>query len=65
MLEALNQYNLPNALVAELLAANPTAAKSDNIREAIDSRPVPFDEWHQEMVMAGATRPPAASSMCT
>jgi len=55
MLEALNQYNLPNALVAEILAANPTAAKSDNVRDAMDSRPVPFDEWQREMVMAGAT----------
>jgi hypothetical protein len=55
MPEALNQYNLPNALVAEILAANPTAAKSDNIREAMDSRPVPFDEWQREMVLAGAT----------
>jgi len=50
---ALDQYNLPNALLTQVLASNPSAAKSDNIRKAMDDRLEPFDEWQEEQIMAG------------
>lgn len=53
MLEAIEQYNLPNVLLAEILASNPSAAKSDKIMESLDNRLIPFDEYQRNMVLQG------------
>lgn len=53
MIEALNQYNLPNVLLYQILASNPSAAKSDRIVELMDNKPIPFDEYQKQQVMLG------------
>jgi hypothetical protein len=37
------------------LASNPSAAKSDRIRDLMDSKPLPFDEYQKAQVMLGLT----------
>jgi hypothetical protein len=53
MLEAIEQYNLPNALLAEILASNPSAAKNDEIKDAVENRMTPFDEYQKAMLLQG------------
>jgi hypothetical protein len=55
MLEAIAQYNLPNVLLAEILASNPSAAKSDEIIDAVENRMTPFDEYQKAMLLQGLT----------
>jgi hypothetical protein len=51
----LNQYNLPNVLLYQILASNPSAAKSDRIRDLMDSKPIPFNEYQKAQVLLGLT----------
>ena len=45
MIAALHQYNLPNILLSQILASNPAAAKSEDIKELIENRLIPFTEY--------------------
>jgi hypothetical protein len=53
MIAALQQHSLPNILLAQILASNPSAAKSDEIKGLIDNRLIPFSEYEKEQIMLG------------
>jgi hypothetical protein len=55
MLEALDKFELPNVLLTEILASNPTAAKSNEVQRGVANRIIPFDEYQQELINEGLT----------
>lgn len=46
---------LPNAMVRDVLVANPQSAKNTEIMDAIDERFEPMPEWMKEQVMEGVS----------
>ncbi len=53
LMEALEQYTLPNALLVEILASNPQSAKSNEIVDKMNNRMIPFTEYQRQMIMNG------------
>jgi photosystem II stability/assembly factor-like uncharacterized protein len=54
MKSAINKENvLPNAMVRDVLVANPQSAKNAEVMEAVDERFEPMPEWMKEQVMLG------------
>lgn len=53
LMEALASYELPNVLLTEILSSNPTAAKDPTIRQQINDRLIPFDEYQKMMIDQG------------
>jgi hypothetical protein len=46
---------LPNAMVRDVLVANPQSAKSSEIMDAVDERFEPMPEWMKEQVLEGVS----------
>jgi hypothetical protein len=53
LMQALDQYALPNALLVEILASNPQAAKSNEVLDKVNNRMIPFTEYQKQMIMNG------------
>ncbi len=47
------EYALPNALLAMVLASNPQASKSIEVKQALDEKAVPLDSYQMAQVMQG------------
>jgi hypothetical protein len=53
IIEALAKLELPNVLMAQILSSNPHAAKSGLIQQAVEERPIPFDEYQKTQISLG------------
>jgi hypothetical protein len=53
LMQALDQYALPNALLVEILASNPQAAKSNEVLDKVNNRMIPFTQYQKQMIMNG------------
>ncbi len=53
LMQALDQYALPNALLVEILASNPQAAKSNEVMDKVNNRMIPFTQYQKQMIMNG------------
>ncbi len=53
MIAALQKYEIPNVLLTQILASNPSATQSMEVQAAMDNRPIPFDEYQQEQIALG------------
>ncbi|MFN0032517.1 MAG: T9SS type A sorting domain-containing protein, partial [Flavobacteriales bacterium] len=49
------QFQLPQVLLTQLLASNPTAAKSVEIQKALDNQSTPLSEYQREQIDIGLT----------
>lgn len=47
------EYELPAALLTEILSNNPSAAKNEAIQLEIENRMLPLDEWQKQQINAG------------
>jgi hypothetical protein len=50
LIEALEKFELPNALLSIILSNNPSSTRSADVQLKIDERPVPFDDYQMNMV---------------
>ncbi len=55
LIEALKKYELPNVLLTQILSSNPHSAKSGRIKEEMDNRIVPFEEYQKAQINQGLT----------
>jgi hypothetical protein len=53
LMQALDQYALPNPLLVEILASNPQAAKSNDVMDKVENRMIPFTEYQKAMIRNG------------
>jgi len=53
LIEAVKQFELPNVLLTLILASNPTAAKSTNVRGEVQNRLIPLEEYQLELIEEG------------
>ncbi len=53
LIAALQQYNIPNVLLAQILSSNPTASWSQEVQEEMDKRPIPFTEYQKQLIQQG------------
>jgi hypothetical protein len=48
----LKEYELSNNLLTLILANNPAAAKSENIKEQLENKMIPLEEWQMQLILA-------------
>lgn len=53
LLESLSKLDLPNVLLTQILASNPHSLKNGRIAQAIEERPIQFDEYQKNQIQAG------------
>ncbi len=53
MIAALQQFNIPNVLLVQILASNPSASWSADVQEEIEKRPIPFTEYQKQLIQQG------------
>jgi hypothetical protein len=56
---------LPNAMVRDILVANPQSAKSQGIMDALDERFTPMPGWMKEQILAGVNYTSAKENLET
>jgi len=56
---------LPNAMIRDILVANPQSAKNQGIIDALDERFTPMPEWMKEQILAGVNYTSAKENLET
>jgi hypothetical protein len=54
--EAMAKAEIPNALLAQIMAANPQAAKSEDVKQKLEERSTPFNDYQKEQMDQGLTQ---------